>query len=109
VISFVQKRIIKAVHPKRVAMLKKTIHTMATGLTPTRANSEAPPKMIPRPPVIVNPRTTLGIPNLTRGAAITVVALAAGSVRFAPQRLQYFSSTAISLPQEGQYIGTSRI
>jgi hypothetical protein len=27
-----------------------------------------------------------------------------GSARFAPQRLQYFSSTAISFPQDGQYI-----
>ena len=84
-------------------MLKRNIHVIAAGCTFNAASSPIPPKIIPSPPVIVNPITIVGIVSLTGGAA------GAGSIpvfneRFAPHLLQYFTSTVISLPQLGQYI-----
>jgi hypothetical protein len=38
------------------------------------------------------------------GADVIAGYIGGVSDRFAPQRLQYFSSTVISLPQDGQYI-----
>jgi hypothetical protein len=58
---------------------------------------------MPSPIVIVSPKTIAGIPNLI--GLITGVGYNSGMTeRLAPQRLQYFSSTEISLPQDGQYI-----
>src|ERR1044071_2936971 len=103
VIIFVRKRISRAVQPNNVAAPNRTTQTIKAGCIPCRANSEALPRMIPSPPRVVMPSTRLGKPSLTGARAIGV--LVAGSVKLAPQRLQYLSSTVISLPQVGQYIG----
>src|SRR5829696_2744949 len=104
VIIFVKKRISRPMQPKSVAELNRTIHTIAAGCNPRAANSVALPKITPRPPRIVIPSTMLGTVSFNGARAIG--ALIAGSVKLAPQRLQYFSSTVISLPQVGQYIGS---
>jgi hypothetical protein len=83
-----------------MAALNKTIHTIAAGCIPFLTRSVAAPKIIPSPAITIRPSTMLGTVSLT--GATGIGALAIGSVRFAPQRLQYFSSTVISLPQEGQ-------
>ena len=95
--------------PKSVAVANNAIQAIAAGCSPTFANSDTPPKIIPRPPVMVNPKTIVGTVNRSAGAGIMVDTVAAGSDRLAPQRLQYFNSTAISLPQEGQYIANLQI
>ena len=96
VIIFVKKRISRPVQPNSVAALNRTIHTMNAGCTP-RANSVALPTMIPRPQDRYAASTMLGTPA---SAGHHHGALMVGSVKLAPQRLQYFSSTDISLPQE---------
>src|ERR1051325_9672411 len=92
-------------HPSKVMQLNRTIHTIAEGGKPREANSVEAPKVMPSPTTIVNPSTILGTANFT--GAITVGAVVVGTIRLAPQRLQYFSSAVISLPQPGQYIGPS--
>src|SRR5213593_3218317 len=101
--SLIQNRIINAVQPKSAATAKTTIQTSATAGTSDLANSLAPPNMIPRPAMVVIPSTMLGTANLT-GATDTSCVFVVGRERLAPQRLQYFSSTAISFPHDGQYI-----
>jgi len=56
--------------------------------------------MIPNPDITVVPITMLGTVSLTGAAGVK---LTVGTERLAPQRLQYFNSTVISLPQDGQY------
>jgi hypothetical protein len=51
--------------------------------------------------ITVSPITILGTASLTGGAGAKPTV---GTDRLAPQRLQYFSSTVISLPHDGQYI-----
>src|SRR5262249_22680238 len=100
--SLVRNRISNPVHPNSVATANRTSQTTATGGTPTIAICEAPPMIIPSPITIVRPTTMLGMASFT-GATVTTCG-GVGSDRLVPQRLQYLSSTAISFPQDGQYI-----
>src|SRR5690349_12730168 len=102
VTSFVRKRISKPVQPNNVATANSIIQTSATGGTPTIAICEPPPMIMPSPMTIVRPTTMLGMASFTGATVTTCVEV--GSDRLAPQRLQYLSSTAISFPQDGQYI-----
>src|SRR6266498_1425566 len=98
-----QKRISMAEQPNSVAMLKRNIQVIAAGCTCISASPLTPPKIIPKPPVMVNPITIVGTVSLT-GATIGAGGMVSITDRLAPHLLQYLTSTVISLPQLGQYI-----
>jgi len=80
-----QNLIIIAIHPKRVARPKITIHASAAGCNPLPKRSIAEEKIMASAPTIVNAKTIDGPISFTGGLDEAKVV---GTVRFAPHRLQ---------------------
>ena len=105
-IIFVSRRTRKTSVVRIISMPTITIAVIESGSSrAARESSTAADISIPNPPSVsitkIAPTTIAGLVTLTGTISIGG---AWPMFRFAPQRLQYFSSIVYSAPQDGQYM-----